>query len=90
MTDPNNPALVSGRRCIAAIRSLLGAFPMDRESPTDASDWTDIPMFVAEGDSLAVYQLLAINAALVRWMSAETGAVRLRFSTRLLEATSEA
>jgi hypothetical protein len=68
--DSTDPGIASRRKCIAAIRAHLGLLPAD-ERP--GSEVLDVPTFVAEADEFAIYQLLSITAALVRWMSMETG-----------------
>jgi hypothetical protein len=75
MAEPENPGLASGRRCIAALQALLGsAADAGGAADTPSSGYSlDVATFVAEADPLAVYQLLAISAALVRFGSAASG-----------------
>ena len=74
MTDePPLPGVATGRRCIAAIRSLLATFPQTDAPPGGGDGGVDVWGFVQDADPLTVYQLVSLSAATIRWASVELG-----------------
>ena len=71
--EPLPPGVASGRRCVAAIRSLLTTFTESDTAPCEDAGGVDVWGFAQDADPMTVYQLVALNAATIRWASTELG-----------------
>ncbi|MGO9874617.1 MAG: hypothetical protein ACLPVY_12550, partial [Acidimicrobiia bacterium] len=71
--EPLPPGVASGRKCVEAIRALLTTFAESDTPPGERNGGVDVGSFVQEADPMSVYQLVALNAAMIRWASAALG-----------------